>query len=78
MRRNPKAGLFNGFWTDLEGNKIRRIYRSEYPELYRLHRLCSELESTARAACSQRWIPTEGGYAKISFPGVPVFYEATA
>ncbi len=49
-RRTP---LFNGFWTTLEGERIRRIYRSEYPELYRLHRLCERYErldqSRARA-----------------------------
>ena len=31
-----RAGLFNGFWLDLSGKKIRRIRRDEYPELYRL------------------------------------------
>jgi hypothetical protein len=38
MKRNARAGLFTGWWTDLDGTKIRRIYRSEYPELYRLHK----------------------------------------
>jgi hypothetical protein len=40
-RRN---GLFNGWWLDMAGRKIRRIYRNEYPELYRLHRICSSYE----------------------------------
>lgn len=31
----PK-GVFNGWWTDLAGNRLRRIRRSEYAELYRL------------------------------------------
>ena len=45
MKRNPRAGLFTGYWTTLDGKKIRRIYRSEYGELYRLHRkyLCHAL-----------------------------------
>ena len=38
MKRNPRQGLFNGFWTDLEGNRIRRIYREEYGPLYELVR----------------------------------------
>lgn len=38
MSRRPGPGLFNGWWTDLAGNKLRRIRRDEYPELYRLHR----------------------------------------
>jgi hypothetical protein len=38
VKRGP--GLFNGFWTTLDGKVIRRIYRSEYGELYRLHRIC--------------------------------------
>jgi hypothetical protein len=37
-RRNPKAGLFTGWWTDLDGKRLRRIHRHEYPELYRLWR----------------------------------------
>lgn len=41
-RKNP--GLFNGYWLDMQGNKIRRIYKAEYPELYRLHRICSTYE----------------------------------
>jgi len=40
-RKSP--GLFNGFWLDMAGKKIRRIYRSEYGELYRLERLGREL-----------------------------------
>jgi hypothetical protein len=31
-----RAGLFNGFWLTLDGAKLRRIRRDEYPELYRL------------------------------------------
>jgi hypothetical protein len=42
VKRGP--GLFNGYWLDMAGNKIRRIYRSEYGELYRLHRLCAMYE----------------------------------
>lgn len=38
------SGLFNGYWLDMQGKKIRRIYRREYPELYRLHRICSMYE----------------------------------
>lgn len=34
----PK-GAFVGWWTDLAGNRLRRIHRSEYPELYRLLKL---------------------------------------
>ena len=37
MKKKP-PGLFNGWWTDLRGNRIRRVYRSDYPELYRLWR----------------------------------------
>jgi hypothetical protein len=29
VKRRP--ALFCGFWTTLEGERIRRIYRSEYP-----------------------------------------------
>lgn len=29
-------GAFNGWWLDMAGRKIRRIYRNEYGELYRL------------------------------------------
>lgn len=35
-KRHPRAGLFNGYWTDLAGKKLGRVRRSEYPELYRL------------------------------------------
>lgn len=39
MSRRPTTnGLFNGYWTTLDGTKIRRIRRNEYPELYRLYR----------------------------------------
>jgi hypothetical protein len=31
-----RAGLFNGYWTDLAGKRQRRIRRDEYGELYRL------------------------------------------
>jgi hypothetical protein len=31
-----RAGLFNGYWYDVDGRKLRRIRRSEYAELYRL------------------------------------------
>lgn len=37
-RRPANSGLFTGWWTSLDGKKIRRIRRDEYPELYRLHR----------------------------------------
>ena len=33
-----RAGLFNGYWYDLEGQKLRRIRRDEYPMLYRVWR----------------------------------------
>lgn len=33
-RRNP--GLFTGWWTDLNGKRLRRVRRNEYGELYRL------------------------------------------
>lgn len=52
MKRRNRQGLFNGFWLDAEGERIRvgwkrdkagvvrpkylRIRRDEYPELYRL------------------------------------------
>ena len=42
-RRNPNAGLFNGYWLDTNGKRIRRLVRSEYPELYRLHRIGVDL-----------------------------------
>ena len=38
MKRNPRAGLFNGYWLDMQGNRIRRIYRTSTGELYRLER----------------------------------------
>jgi hypothetical protein len=76
-RRNPNAGLFNGYWLNMDGTKIRRIRQNEYPELYRLHRLCSEVEaSVPECPVVRRWLPLEGGYAEISFPGVPRFVEA--
>lgn len=37
-RYRRRAGLFNGFWLDLSGERIHRIRRDEYPELYRLWR----------------------------------------
>lgn len=47
-RKSKGSGLFNGHWDrvhDDEGaRKHVRIQRSEYPELYRLHRLCSQIE----------------------------------
>lgn len=36
-RTNPRQGLFNGYWTDLQGKRIRRIRQNEYGELYRLN-----------------------------------------
>jgi hypothetical protein len=33
-----RAGLFNGYWLTLEGERIRRIRRDEYGEFYRLWR----------------------------------------
>jgi hypothetical protein len=44
VKRGP--GLFTGYWLDMKGNRLRRIYRSEYGELYRLHRICREYEKT--------------------------------
>jgi hypothetical protein len=38
MSRRATPGLFAGWWTDLNGKRIRRIRRSEYAALYRLHR----------------------------------------
>jgi hypothetical protein len=38
VSRRNSPGLFNGWWTDLDGRKLRRIRRDEYPMLYRLHR----------------------------------------
>ena len=38
-RRPARAGLFSGWYTDIEtGERLGRIPRSAYPELYRLHR----------------------------------------
>lgn len=34
--RKKGPGLFHGFWLDMAGRKLRRIYHSEYGELYRL------------------------------------------
>ena len=55
-RRPTRAGLFTGWWTDLDGKKVRRIYRSEYPELYRLHRkyLCHAL-GVGMIGCHSTW-----------------------
>lgn len=36
--KNPNQGLFNGYWFDLSGSRIRKLRRNEYPELYRLWR----------------------------------------
>jgi hypothetical protein len=47
-RRSPKAGLFNGFWLDGSGEKVRRIQRAEYPELYRLWRRHADIRLGAR------------------------------
>lgn len=38
MRRNPRAGLFNGHWLTMDGQKIRKIRRDEYGSLYGLWR----------------------------------------
>jgi hypothetical protein len=77
VKRNPNAGLFNGYWLNMDGTKQRRIYRSEYPELYRLHRLCSEVEASAVPTGVARWLPLEGGYAEIGFAVcAPRFVEA--
>ena len=38
MKKNPRAGLFSGWWYDMDGKKLRRIRKDEYPTLYRLHR----------------------------------------
>lgn len=36
-RRNTRQGLFCGYWLSMDGSRQRRIYRSEYAELYRLN-----------------------------------------
>lgn len=41
-RRN-KTGLFNGYC--IENGKRRRIRRNEYPELYRLYRILTQMEA---------------------------------
>lgn len=76
-RRRNGAGLFNGYWLNMDGTKQRRIFRSEYGELYRLHRLCLEVEASVSSPWrgERRWLPLEGGYAEISFPGIPRFVE---
>jgi hypothetical protein len=68
-----RASLFNGFWLDAGGNRIRRIYREEYPELYRLHRLCLEVER-ANGHQARRWYRLDDGYALVTFPGTPRFF----
>ena len=35
-RAVKRQGLFNGYWLTPSGDRIRRIRRDEYPELYRL------------------------------------------
>jgi hypothetical protein len=34
--KGKKPSLFNGFWLDSTGQKVRRVYRSEIAEAYRL------------------------------------------
>jgi hypothetical protein len=43
-RKPQRSGLFNGWWLDMQGRRVERIKRDEYPELYRLHRICAEQE----------------------------------
>jgi hypothetical protein len=42
VKRGP--GLFPAWWTDPEGKRLKKITRREFAELYRLHRLCTQLE----------------------------------
>ena len=34
--KRKRTGLFNGFWLDHEGRRIRRLTGAELAELYRL------------------------------------------
>lgn len=61
--KSKRPSLFNGYWHDMEGNKIRRIWRKEYGELYRLHRLCVEYEKQDVAG---------GGGVDSSVHGLPL------
>ena len=74
MKRKPNQGLFPGYWTDLAGKKLRRVRRDEYPELYRIHRLCAQVEATIEPPTT-RYYSVAGGTARISWPGVPTWYE---
>lgn len=74
MKRHPNQGLFNGHWLDLNGRKIGRIKRSEYPEIYRLHRLCTEVEAQIGYK-PLRYLKVPSGTAVISWPGAPKIYE---
>ena len=63
-RRNPRAGLFVGWWFSMDGKKLRRIARHEYPELYRLN---------AKHQDVQRW----GRHTQAAALGVqPISYKA--
>ena len=73
VKRPLNKGLFHGHFTDLDGKKIRRVRRSEYAELYRLHRLCKEVEAATPAPSSAVYRVPQG-FVRTSFPGVPTFY----
>ena len=73
MRRKPNQGLFPGYWTDLAGKKLRRVRRDEYPEMYRLHRLATEVEATLEPSAT-RYYSVPGGTARISWPGIPTMH----
>ena len=74
MRRPTNQGLFPGYWTDLAGKKLRRVRRDEYPELYRIHRLCAEVEASTEPPTT-RYFRTPRGTARVSWPGVPAWFE---
>jgi hypothetical protein len=48
VKRGP--GLFTGWWTDIEGNRTRKILRNEFGELYRLYRICTQYEKQDQKA----------------------------
>ena len=35
-KRNPKQGLWNGYWYSMEGKQLRRLRKAEVAEAYRL------------------------------------------
>lgn len=73
VKRPPNKGLFTGYWKDMSGKRIRRIYRSEYPEIYRLHRLCKEVEAATPSPTTAVYRVPQG-WVRTSFPGVPTFH----